>query len=266
MAETDHPPARQGARRPPIPEIAALEAEHTPRAIEARLDEGPPPSHLRDFVYGAVDGTVTTFAVVSAVAGAGLANGVIVVLGLANVIADGFSMATSNFLSTRAEVQRHTRARREEQRHIEKIPDGEREEIRQIFSRKGFEGEELEAVVRVITADADRWVETMVREEYGIPAVPLDPTRAAWVTFMAFVAIGLVPLLPFLLSALGVTIASPYLWSALGTAAAFFSVGAAKGRFVDHPAIVSGFETLFLGGAAAALAYGTGHLLRGLAG
>jgi VIT1/CCC1 family predicted Fe2+/Mn2+ transporter len=153
-----------------------------------------------------------------------------------------------------------------ERRHIEEVPDGEREEIRQIFAAKGFAGAELDAVVRVITDDVERWVETMVREEHGISGLPPAPRRAAGITFVSFVAIGLVPLLPFLLVETGVPLPEPYLWSAIGTAAAFFGVGAAKGRFVDQPPIVSGLETLLLGGAAAALSYAVGMLLRGLAG
>ena len=59
---------------------AALRAEHTPSAVQARLKAGPRHSYLRDFVYGSIDGTVTTFAIVSGVAGAGLSNGVVIVL------------------------------------------------------------------------------------------------------------------------------------------------------------------------------------------
>jgi VIT1/CCC1 family predicted Fe2+/Mn2+ transporter len=256
-------PASAPASR--VDELAVLRAEHTRAAIRARLAAGPEKSDLRDFVYGAVDGTVTTFAVVSGVAGAGLDHGIIVVLGLANVLADGFSMAAGNYLGTRAEAQRHARARRVERRHIEEVPDGEREEIRQIFAAKGFAGAELDAVVRVITDDVERWVETMVREEHGISSVPPAPRRAAWITFISFVAIGLVPLLPFLAATLGSPIERPYLWSALGTALAFFAVGAAKGRVVDHPPLRSGLETLLIGGAAAALSYVVGYLLRGRA-
>lgn len=268
MTDPTKPPAPHGPANPPASaaDLHRLRAEHTRAAIRARLLAGPEKSDLRDFVYGAVDGTVTTFAVVSGVAGAGLSSEVIVILGLANVLADGFSMAASNFLGTRAEAQRHERARRMERRHIEEIPDGEREEIRQIFAAKGFAGAELEAVVRVITDDVERWVETMVREEHGISSLAPAPARAAWITFVSFVAIGLVPLLPFLLVELGVPIATPYLWSAIGTAAAFFGVGAAKGRFVDHPPVVSGFETLLLGGSAASLSFAVGKLLAGLGG
>jgi len=77
---------------------AALEAGHTPEAIQARLDAGPSHNDLRDFIFGAIDGTVTTFAVVSSVSGANLTAGVLIILGLANLVADGFSMAISNFL------------------------------------------------------------------------------------------------------------------------------------------------------------------------
>ena len=73
-----------------------LRASHTPEAIKARLDEGGKISYLRDCIYGAVDGLVTTFAVVSGVQGAGIGSGIIIVLGLANLVADGLSMAASN--------------------------------------------------------------------------------------------------------------------------------------------------------------------------
>ena len=85
--------------------IAELEASHTSDAIRSRLREGPPQRDLRDLIFGAVDGTVTTFAVVSGVSGAGLAAGIVIVLGVANLVADGFSMGISNFLGTRAEQQ-----------------------------------------------------------------------------------------------------------------------------------------------------------------
>lgn len=78
--------------------------EHTPEAIARRLEQAPRKSALRDWTYGGIDGTVTTFAVVSGVVGAGLPIRTILILGLANVVADGFSMAASNYLGTRAEA------------------------------------------------------------------------------------------------------------------------------------------------------------------
>jgi hypothetical protein len=95
-----------------------LEHEHTADAISARLAEGARHNYLRDFIYGGIDGAVTTFAVVAGVTGAGLSPGIVVILGAANLVADGFSMAASNYLGTRAEKDDFRRLRAVEWRHI----------------------------------------------------------------------------------------------------------------------------------------------------
>jgi VIT1/CCC1 family predicted Fe2+/Mn2+ transporter len=120
-----------------------LEHEHTPDAIADRIASSNH-NYVRDFIYGGIDGAVTTFAVVSGVSGAELSPAIVLILGFANLAADGFSMAASNFLGTRAEEDDYRRLEKIEYRHIELEPDGEREEVRQIYSEKGFAGEELE--------------------------------------------------------------------------------------------------------------------------
>jgi VIT1/CCC1 family predicted Fe2+/Mn2+ transporter len=218
---------------------------------------------LRDVIYGAIDGTVTTFAVVAGVAGAQLAGGVVIILGMANLVADGFSMAVGNLLATRAEQQLREQARRTEEVHIAEVPEGEREEIRQIFASKGFSGNDLERVVTIITSDPKRWVDTMLTEELGLAAEVPSPWRAAMATFAAFVLVGLLPLLPFLYQLVvpsGLT--SPFLWSSVLTGLTFFTVGVLKGGYVQAPWYRSGLETLGIGGCAAALAYLVGTLLK----
>jgi len=241
-----------------------LSADHTPQAVARRLEDGPQYSYLRDFVFGAIDGCVTTFAVVSGVAGADLSSRVIIILGVANLLGDGFSMAASNYLATRAERQQRKRARRTEEMHIAQIPDGEREEIRQIFAKKGFAGDDLERVVQVITSDVNQWVDTMLREELGLTVHGPSPIRAALATFSAFLFVGFLPLLSYVIP--GAHGVDPFITSSLLTALAFFAVGALKGRFVDEAWHVSGLETLLVGGAAAALAYGAGLALKGVTG
>jgi len=238
---------------------------HTPAIIRERLQRGPGQSYLKDFIYGAIDGAVTTFAIVAGVAGAGLSAGVVIVLGIANLLADGFSMAASNFLGSRAERQESEKARREEFRHIELYPEGEREEIRQIFARKGFRGKELEHVVDVITADEKRWVDTMIQEELGLPLQGPVAWRAGLATFAAFVVAGSIPLLAYGFNVVfdGGLPAFPV--SAVLTGLAFFGVGAVKSRFVHQHWLVGGAETLGVGGAAAGIAYGIGVILSGIA-
>lgn len=246
-----------------------LARSHTPKAVRDRLRAPSSHSYLRDFVYGGVDGVVTTFAVVAGVAGAQLASAVVIVLGVANLIADGFSMAVSNYLGTRAEQQVHEKARSRELDHIRIFPEGEREEIRQIFAAKGFEGEDLERAVAIITSDVNRWVDTMMRDELDMAPVTASPILAAWVTLVAFIAVGALPLLPFIAGAAWpgeVSPFDPYPWSVALTCVAFFTVGALKGRHIGHRWIASGFETLAVGGVAAGLAYVIAVGLRQVAG
>jgi VIT1/CCC1 family predicted Fe2+/Mn2+ transporter len=248
------------------PSVRDLRRAHTADAVRRRLGGERRASHVRDLVYGAIDGAVTTFAVVAGVEGANLSTTVVIILGVANLVADGFSMAVSNLLGTRAETQQRERARHQEERHIALVPDGEREEVRQLFAAKGFAGEDLERVVAIITADRERWVETMMREEYGYGAETVSPVRAATATFLAFVTVGALPLAVFAYDAVAPgEVEDAFVWSAAMTGLAFFAVGSLKARFVEQPWWRSGLETLAVGGAAATLAYLVGVALQGVA-
>jgi len=245
--------------------LDALRASHTPEAIRERLDEEQTPSYLKDFIYGAVDGLVTTFAVVSGVQGAGIGSGIVIVLGMANLVADGLSMAASNYLGTKVEEEMRAKKKLEEEYHIKTFPEGEREEVRQIFMRKGFEQEDLERIVEVITSDKKLWVRTMLQDEHGIPLKGPNPFRAGATTFVAFLLVGFIPLSPFVINWLfGRTAEAPFFWSIVLTLIAFFTVGALKSRFILQRWYIAGCETLLIGGIAASLAYGIGWALRGL--
>jgi VIT1/CCC1 family predicted Fe2+/Mn2+ transporter len=236
-----------------------MEHEHSTEAIHQRLSAGPGHNYLRDLIYGGIDGSVTTFAVVTGVIGANLSPAIILILGFANLIADGFSMAASNFLGTRAEHDDMKHIEAIEERHIDIAPEGEREEVRQIYARKGFTGDDLDRVVELITADRRRWVRTMLTEEYGLPQEARSPWLAAASTFSAFIVCGLVPLIPFLLGA------RDALWaSILLTGGVFFVIGSVKSRWSTVSWWRSGLFTLLVGGAAASLAYLVGTALRDL--
>ncbi len=243
----------------PHDELAKL---HTEEAISERIAAATKHSYLGDFILGSVDGAVTTFAIVAGAAGAGLSSGVAIVLGLANVLADGLSMAAGNFLKARADSQTVERFRVMEERHIDEIPDGEREEIRQIFAGKGFDGEMLEEIVRVVTQDRKQWVDTMLTEEWGLPLETPRPIVSALVTFVAFIVAGMVPLAP-LFFFLESNAQQSFTLASSMTGATFFLIGVVRGRVTERNAWLAGVETLLLGGMAAAVAYAVGALLRG---
>jgi VIT1/CCC1 family predicted Fe2+/Mn2+ transporter len=234
-----------------------VEHSHTPDAIRARFAEGPRSSYLRDWVYGGIDGSVTTFAVVTGVVGAHLSPTIILILGVANLLGDGFSMAASNYSGTHTERQESEALRHREARHIEVDPEGEREEVRQIFAAKGFAGDALEHAVDVVTADRDRWITFMLSEEYGLSLQVRSALSAAFSTFCAFILCGAVPLLPFVLR-----LPHPFGISMLTTLAVFFAIGSIKSRWLVVKWWRAGLETLSIGGLAAALAYLAGVALK----
>jgi VIT1/CCC1 family predicted Fe2+/Mn2+ transporter len=241
-------------------ELDKLRAEHQPEAIRLRLAAKKGHRYLGDAIFGAVDGSVTTFAVVAGAVGAQLSGGVVIVLGVANLVADGFSMAVSNYLGTKSEHEYVEKARNTERHHIRDVPEGEREEIRQIFAKKGFTDDVLDKIVETITRNHPLWVETMLQEEHGLQTNGRHPMRAALATFVAFATFGLIPLLPFLIPQLGGP--QRFTMSCVLTALAFAGVGLLKANLLERPLVRSGLETLLTGGGAAALAYVIGAWLR----
>jgi vacuolar iron transporter family protein len=232
-----------------------LEHSHTREAIHDRLMQGPRTNYLRDWIYGGIDGAVTTFAIVAGVAGADLSATIVLVLGFANLLADGFAMAASNYSGTKAEHDNYERVLGIERKHIAIAPDGEREEIRQIFEAKGFSGDVLERIVTVITSNRTLWARTMAVEEYGLSPTPRSPVLAALSTFTAFVVCGFVPLITYL-SAGGLAAC------VIAAAATFFCVGAIKSRWSPVAWWRSALETLAIGMGAAVVAFAVGLALK----
>ncbi|MGD9924556.1 MAG: VIT1/CCC1 transporter family protein [Pseudorhodoplanes sp.] len=233
-----------------------LEHSHDPDAIAQRLAQGPKANYLPDAVYGAIDGTVTTFAVVSGAIGADLSPRVVLILGMANLLADGFSMAAGNFTATKAAADQAAQLRDQELRHIRLDKDGETQEVREIFRAKGFAGEPLESLTRLITSRRDVWVDLMLAEEYGIGAASRSPVRAAGYTFLAFVVAGFVPLAPFLLA-----IPNAAMVAIVLTAFVFAAIGSIRSRWSARRWWACGLETLAIGMTAALVAYGVGALI-----
>jgi vacuolar iron transporter family protein len=123
---------------------------------------------IEDFVYGVTDDVVTTFAVVAGVVGASLSPSVILILGFANLFADGFSMAVGNYLSSRSRIEYIQRERKRKELDIENVGEQEIQKIREIYQSKGFHNELLEEVVKVIISKKKIWLDTIVNEKLGL--------------------------------------------------------------------------------------------------
>ena len=232
--------------------------QHTPEEIAKRLAEVNLPSRLKDAVYGGIDGAVTTLAIVAGVEGAGLSPNIIVILGIANVLADGFSMAAGNFAGTRAEAEDVARLRAIEEDHITKVPEGEREELRQILASKGLTGQNLAEAVAAISSNRRAWIDYMLAEEYGVSTADATPLRGATATFVAFLAAGMVPLLPFLLQ-----LEQAFMASVVLTCTAFLAIGAIRSAWSLRKWWWTSAETLAIGGTAALIAFAVGRLFHG---
>lgn len=217
--------------------------------------------YFDDFIYGSIDGAVTTFAIVAGVMGASLPAGIILILGFANLFADGFSMAVSNYQASKARNEFVQMKKRQEEWEIENLREDEKEEIREIYREKGFKDELLEEVVRIITSRKKVWIDTMMKEELGLIEDAKNPIHSSISTFVGFNLIGIIPLIPFMIFTLiGIEMNSQaFLYSVISVMSAFFIVGMIKGKIVKKCLLNSGFNTLIIGGGAAIVAYIVGY-------
>lgn len=217
---------------------------------------------IGEFIYGGIDGSVTTFAVVAGAAGAHLESSVVIILGFANLIADGFAMSVGAYLSTKSEQQQYEKHKAIEYWEVDNLPEKEREEIREIYEAKGFEGELLEQVVDKITEDKDRWVDVMMKEELEMQKETKSPFQMGLVTFISFILLGFIPLIVYIIDYSGQQVSGDLFWiSSMLTFITFAGIGIAKGQVTQTSKLKSMLETLFLGGSAAILAYFVGGFL-----
>jgi VIT1/CCC1 family predicted Fe2+/Mn2+ transporter len=248
-------------------DVAASRQAHRPEVIAQAMERHGGASHqyIGDMVYGGLDGIVTTFAVVSGVAGAELGAGVVLILGLANLFADGLSMATGAYLSSKSEGEYYDRERQRETWEVEHFPDGERAELLEIYKAKGYSPEDATSLVEIQSQDKTMWVDEMMVQELGLLLDERTPILKAVATLGAFVLAGSLPLLVYLLGlVVPIDLAVSFPVSLGLSAAALFGLGAAKVFVTERNWFRSGLEMLVVGGLAAGVAYLIGHLLQGL--
>lgn len=199
---------------------------------------------LRDLIFGLNDGVVSNFSLIAGVAGANPSHSVVLLAGVAGLIAGAVSMAAGAYLSNRSQREVVAEQIRREAEEIEYAPDEERDELRRIYRLKGFSDEEVEVLVRRITADRERWLAALVTEELGLSVEGGPPPLMDGLFAGGGFALGaVIPLLPYIFSAgTGALVAAGVL-SVIG----LFTMGAAKTVVTSRSVLRSGLEMVAVG-------------------
>ena len=214
---------------------------------------------LADVILGGQDGLVNVLGVILGVAAATNDPRIVFVAGLAATFAESVSMGAVAYTSTVAEVDFYESEREREYRHIQEVPHLERQEIRQIYTQKGFKGELLERIVDTITASEDVWVAVMMAEEHQLtPTNRRSALRSALIVGLAALIGSLIPLAPFAFLPVEMSI-----WISIAVSAlVLFVVGAYKAKVTVGRPGKSGLEMALIGTVSALAGYAVGLILR----
>jgi VIT1/CCC1 family predicted Fe2+/Mn2+ transporter len=214
---------------------------------------------LRAAIFGVNDGLVSNLSLIFGVAGAGVDNAVVVLTGVAGLLAGAFSMAAGEYISVRLQREVFQRLIHIEAHEIGTAPDAERDELAAIYERKGVSHDLAEQLATELMRDPEMALDTHAREELGLdPDEGLgSPFAVAGASFAMFAIGAFVPLIPFLFGSGGGAVAT----SAVLSAIALFTVGAGMSFLTGRNALFSGARMLLIGGAAATITYVVGKLL-----
>ncbi len=244
-------------------------SRNRPRAL--RPHAGPVPNEgtdavvggrsgaLRAAIFGINDGLVSNLSLIMGFTGAAVDNSIVVIAGVAGLLAGSFSMAAGEYISMRSQREVFERLIHLEAHELATEPEEEREELIEIYRNKGLPAEVAEQLVDVVHRDPDLALETHAREELGLdPEHGLgSPWAAATSSMLTFAFGAFVPLLPFLFGSGTAAV----VWAISLSAVTLFAVGAGLSRITGRALWWSGLRMLLVGLVAASITYGVGKLL-----
>jgi VIT1/CCC1 family predicted Fe2+/Mn2+ transporter len=214
---------------------------------------------VRDIVIGMSDGLTVPFALAAGLSGAVSSTGIVVTAGLAEIAAGSIAMGLGGFLAARGDADHYASERAREQREVREVPERETEEVAEIFRGYGLAEAEVAPVLRAFKEKPAAWIDFMMRFELGLEAPdPRRALRSALTIAGAYIAGGLVPLAPYMLSR---TAAGALPGSVGFTLLALAAFGWTKGNFTGVHPVKSAFQTVLVGGLAAAAAFTLAKLL-----
>lgn len=253
----------EGASKETARTLARESAEHAKTLGDLAGAEGEPwhstesGGFLRNVVYGFNDGLTANFGLVAGVVGASVRPEIVLVTGIAGMIADALSMGSSGYLAAKSEQEVYAHEIATEREEIRMMPEAEEEELALLYELKGIEPERARLMASDVMQDPERALQEKVREELGIGSPHTTPLREGWITGAATAVGAAIPVLPFLFfdGVLAV-------WSAFAVSmVSHFGVGAARSVFTGRGIIRSGLDMFVVGLGVAAVGYFIGDLV-----
>ncbi len=244
----------------------AIYAKSVPGHFMSPAVQGPEHRHrgaasggtLRAAVFGVNDGLISNASLILGVAGASSNNAVILLTGVAGLVAGAFSMAAGEYVSVRSQREMYEYQIGLEREELDQYPQEEANELALIYAARGLPRDEAQSLADTLIADRETALDTLAREELGLNPDDLgSPPGAALSSFVSFAVGGAIPLAPFLFGA-----GSASLTVAIAlTAVALFAVGSTLSLFTGRSALMSGLRMLAIGAAAGGVTYLVGKVL-----
>ncbi len=208
---------------------------------------------VRDVVIGMSDGLTVPFALAAGLAGTSVTNRLVVVAGVAEIVAGAIAMGLGGYLAARTDFAHYHAEMRRERREIDELPDEEIREVAEFLESQGLEKDDAATVVRSLTKDPEKWVRFMMRFELGLEEPdPKRASRSALTIGLSYILGGFVPLLPYIVT---MDKQLALAGSLLVTLAALFIFGAVKGQLTGVKPAMAGLQTTVIGGLAAGAAF-----------
>ena len=212
---------------------------------------------VRELVFGAQDGLVSTVALVTGVAVAGADNTIVLIAGLAAALAGTISMATGAYLGSKAEQDVQSAEIAKEAKELEEHPAEELAELVILYQREGLSFKEAKGVADHIAADKDLWLRTLIEKELGLsPDITSNPVKDALTMGVSFIAGAMIPVVPYFFSDNKLAITASVSAALVG----LFVLGIGKGRIVRKSPLLQGLEILIIGAVAAGVGFALGQL------
>ncbi|MCB0543516.1 MAG: VIT1/CCC1 transporter family protein [Saprospiraceae bacterium] len=212
---------------------------------------------LRNVIYGFNDGLTANFGLIAGVVGASVQPHLVVVSGLAGVLADALSMGSSGYLAAKSEAEVYENERRKEKLELAVMPEVEARELSLIYQSKGMQAEEADRMVQSLMADKQAFLEEKMKQELELDTSAIHPLREGWITGLATAIGAIIPVAPFLVTEGTPAIAASFVISMF----AHFAVGAARSFFTGQNFWKSGIEMFVVGFGIAVAGYFLGEWL-----